>query len=162
MNTIFLHTGSNVGDREKNLAQARQRIATKIGTIISQSAIYETAAWGNTEQADFLNQAIGVTTDLSPQVLLTAVLDIENAMGRTRDAAQRWQPRVIDIDILLYENEIIEEENLVVPHPELHKRNFVLVPLMEIASEVLHPVLRLPIEELYFQSTDESEVILLE
>ena len=162
MSTIFLHTGSNIGDREKNLAQARQRIATKIGTIISQSAIYETAAWGNTEQADFLNQAIGVNTDLSPQVLLTAVLDIENAMGRTRDAGQRWQPRVIDIDILLYGDEIIEEENLVIPHQELHKRNFVLVPLMEIASEVLHPVLRLPIEELYFQSTDESEVILLE
>ena len=162
MSTIFLHTGSNIGDREKNLAQARQRIATKIGTIISQSAIYETAAWGNTEQADFLNQAIGVTTDLSPQVLLTAVLDIENAMGRTRDAGQRWQPRVVDIDILLYGDEIIEEENLVIPHQELHKRNFVLVPLMEIASEVLHPVLRLPIEELYFQSTDESEVILLE
>ena len=162
MSTIFLHTGSNIGDREKNLAQARQRIATKIGTIISQSAIYETAAWGNTEQADFLNQAIGVTTDLSPQVLLTVVLDIENAMGRTRDAGQRWQPRVVDIDILLYGDEIIEEENLVIPHQELHKRNFVLVPLMEIASEVLHPVLRLPIEELYFQSTDESEVILLE
>ncbi len=162
MNTIFLHTGSNIGDREKNLAQARQRIATKIGTITSQSAIYETAAWGNTEQADFLNQAIGVNTDLSPQVLLTAVLDIENAMGRTRDAGQRWQPRVIDIDILLYGDEIIEEVNLVIPHPELHKRNFVLVPLMEIAPEVLHPVLRLPIEELYFQSTDESEVILLE
>ena len=162
MHIVYLHTGSNVGNRQQQLEEAVKKIEIAVGKIVTVSSIYETSAWGNTDQADFLNQAVAVQTTLSPQQVLEQVLAIEHQMGRVRHADQRWQPRAIDIDILLFGELMVIEKNLTIPHPELHKRNFVLVPLMEIAPELLHPVFQKAIEDIYFDCEDECDVLIYE
>ncbi len=157
--SIYLHTGSNQGDRNAFLIKANKAIEEQIGKITKQSKLYETAAWGNTEQPDFINQALVVETSLDPAELMVKVLEIENEIGRIRE--QKWGARIIDIDILFYEDQVIETVKLIVPHPFLHQRNFVLIPLMEIAPYFIHPVLNLSIEELYLRSKDPLEVSLL-
>ena len=149
---LILHTGSNVGDRISNLKKANEWIAQTIGTIVQCSNLYQTEAWGVTDQPDFINQAIEVKTILSPQRVLKAILEIETKMGRIRK--QKWGERLIDIDLIFYENQVIDEENLKVPHPFLQERNFVLVPLQEIVPYWVHPVIGLPVEALVNQSTD--------
>ena len=132
MNTAYISIGSNIGDRLHHLQEAirglhsHQRIeVTKV------SSIYETAPVGYTNQADFLNLAVCVETSLDPYELLASCQDIENGLGRVRQI--RWGPRTVDLDILLYNNDNIEAENLLVPHPRMGERAFVLVPLLEIA-----------------------------
>ena len=145
--TIYLHTGSNLGNRLSNLLLANQYIEERIGKIQKASTIHQTLAWGKTDQADFLNQALCVQTCLNPKDLIHCVLDIEHQMGRVR--FEKWGSRLIDIDVLLYGNEIIKMSNLIVPHPLMHLRGFVLEPLVEIAADVVHPILKESVQHLH-------------
>lgn len=155
-NKIFLGLGSNLGNREENLSTAQKLIEEKVGKIRSKSSIYETAAWGITEQNAFLNQVLEVETSFSPSAVLHLVLNIEKDMGRIREI--RWGERSIDIDILYYNNEIISTETLVVPHPFIQERKFVLVPLCEIAPAFIHPKLNQTNLELLEKCRDSGEI----
>jgi 2-amino-4-hydroxy-6-hydroxymethyldihydropteridine diphosphokinase len=157
---IHLLIGSNMGDRKAYLAKATAEIGLKIGRITQKSRLYETQAWGLTNQPDFMNQALEVETTLSPQATLAKILAIETDMGRTR--AEKWAERTIDIDILLFADVIVEEVDLQIPHPRLPERNFALVPLMEIAGETEHPILKTTIEDIYFESPDTLDVFEVE
>jgi 2-amino-4-hydroxy-6-hydroxymethyldihydropteridine diphosphokinase len=139
MNKVYLLIGGNIGDRMANLAMAVQLIEKYLGKLLQISSIYETAAWGNTDQADFLNQAICIETQLAPTQLMTQILDIEKKMGRARNIP--LGPRTIDIDILYYNDAIVENEQVSIPHPRISARKFVLYPLVEIAPNYLHPIL---------------------
>jgi len=138
MHTIYLLTGSNIGDSELNLLNASKFIHQQIGKVVAASHVYKTEPWGNKDQQAFLNQVLKVETELNAYQLIKSILGIENKMGRNRNI--KWEPRIIDIDILFFDNEIIDEENLKIPHPLLHERRFTLVPLNEIASNLVHPV----------------------
>ena len=140
LSKIYLGLGANVGIREENLLIARQMIGKKIGLICSQSSIYETAAWGITEQNAFLNQVVEVETRFVASKVLDIIGQIEKEMGRVR--AIKWGARTIDIDILYYANEVISTENLTIPHPLIQERKFVLMPLCEIAGRFVHPKLQ--------------------
>jgi 2-amino-4-hydroxy-6-hydroxymethyldihydropteridine diphosphokinase len=158
---VYLHTGTNQGNRQENLLKVNDLIQQHIGKIITESSIYETAAWGLTNQPDFYNQALKVATILSPKEILEKIAFIETStFNRVRE--QKWASRIIDIDILFYENEIINTDTLIIPHQHLHQRNFVLIPLMEIAADYMHPVLEETIEDLYWKSEDDLDVILVE
>jgi 2-amino-4-hydroxy-6-hydroxymethyldihydropteridine diphosphokinase len=152
----FLLLGTNLGDRKKNLSVARNSIDVSVGPILKASSIYQTAAWGKTDQPDFLNQALEVQTALSAEGVLAEILKIERAMGRRRD--QRWGERIIDIDILLFEREIISSLQLTIPHPQLKNRKFALEPFAEIGGDVMHPLLQLTIREMLKQCPDLLEV----
>jgi 2-amino-4-hydroxy-6-hydroxymethyldihydropteridine diphosphokinase len=153
---VFLITGSNIGDSTANLQQALMKIEGLIGTVLATSSLYKSAPWGNTNQRDFVNQVLQVKTNLSADKLLKAILEIEIEMGRIRNL--KWEPRVIDIDILLYENLILESDTLTLPHPHLHERNFVLTPLAELAPDFIHPVLHQSIAQLLLHSADKGLV----
>lgn len=158
--SIYLLLGSNQGEREANLQNARKAIEKSIGKIAQKSHLYETQSWGKTDEDDHLNQALEVQTVLSPREVLRKTQQIETEMGRVK--TQKYASRIIDIDILMYENLVINEPDLVIPHPELPNRNFALIPLMEIAGETEHPTLRLPIEEIYLACEDDLEVFMLD
>lgn len=157
MKTIFLGLGSNLGDMEENLDEAKIRIGDSIGKIITASSVYQTEPWGFKSENDFLNMVICAETDLSPSGLLGRILMIESQMGRIR-CEDQFSSRKIDIDILLYENEIVNEAALKIPHPRMHERKFVLVPLNEIGSGVVHPVLNKTIESMLEACKDTSTV----
>ena len=131
--------GSNIGRRAKNLERAREMIVSHGITIKKESEIYETAAWGKEDQEAFLNQVIEVETGKSPQRVLFIVNMIEKEMGRER--FEKWGSRLIDIDILYFGDIVFEEDNLLMPHPEIQNRRFTLAPLVEIAPQFLHPKL---------------------
>jgi 2-amino-4-hydroxy-6-hydroxymethyldihydropteridine diphosphokinase len=152
MNEAYLLTGGNMGKRETNLFRAREYIEKTCGKIIQSSFLYETEAWGKKDQPAFLNQALKIATGLTPQGLLQQLLSIEKKIGRVRK--EKYDPRIIDIDILLFGNMVIEEPHLRIPHPELPKRRFALVPLAEIAATFIHPVLRKTIVQLLDECED--------
>jgi len=152
MANIFLHTGSNIGDRRENLETANRMVNDTIGTIIRYSNIYETAAWGLKDQDDFLNQAIEVVTELSPEEVLKEIQAIEKNMGRVK--IKKWGRRLIDIDILFFESVVINTDRLTIPHPFLQERNFVLAPLSELIPEFIHPVLKRSVHQLFAESQD--------
>ena len=152
----FLLLGSNLGDRKKNLSTARNAIEISVGDVLKASSIYETGAWGKTNQPDFLNQALKVQTTLSPEDLLAEILEIELTMGRRREV--HWGERTIDIDILLYETAIISLPSLTIPHPQLQNRRFALEPLAEIGDDAIHPVLGLTIQQILEKCSDVLEV----
>lgn len=158
-NGIFLSLGTNLGDRNQHLATARTWIEAKAGKIIKESAVYQTAAWGKTDQPDFYNQVIEIESILSPEDLLRTTLGIEADMGRIR--TEVWGARTIDIDILLYSDIIVEREHLSIPHPRMNNRKFTLIPLAEIAPEVIHPVAKKTIRELLAICTDSLNVFTL-
>ncbi len=156
VNTAYLSAGSNEGNRQEWLGKAISGIAATCGTITAQSSIYETAAWGLQDQPDFLNMALCIETGFCASELLLAIQKLENELGRIRTV--KWGPRTVDIDILFFNNEIINTPNLSVPHPRLHERAFVLVPLAEIAPGFMHPVLHKTISGLLIGSPDTLEV----
>lgn len=150
--------GGNIGDRELCLKLALSKISEKIGDISSTSNIYETEAWGVENQQAYLNQCIEVKTPLSSSELIKSLLYIEKDLGRKRTISETYEPRTIDIDILFYNDVIINDQNLIVPHPRLHLRKFVLIPLNEIAPNYLHPLLNKPIFSLLSECNDTSDV----
>jgi len=156
MNKAYLLTGGNLGNRLNNLSDARKLIEQYCGKIVQQSAIYKTAAWGFTDQPDFYNQALEIQTELYPKQLMQTLLTIEGQMGRKREI--KFGPRIIDIDILLFNDEIIQQPHLAIPHPRLHERRFALTPLAEIAPNIIHPVLNKTIQQLLLESTDTLDV----
>jgi 2-amino-4-hydroxy-6-hydroxymethyldihydropteridine diphosphokinase len=153
---VFLHTGSNLGDRAFNLMRALELVGAFAGEVMAVSSLYRTAPWGKTEQAEFLNQAFEIHTELEPQELLENILAVEKHMGRSRQ--EKWGPRLIDIDILFFGDKIIKSPELIIPHPHLEERNFVLAPLAEIAPDFLHPLLQKTIRKLLEESPDKSRV----
>ena len=146
MNSAYLVTGGNVGQRQQQLAYAARLIEERCGLIIDRSSIYETAAWGKTDQENFLNQALVLETSLNARDLLNEILYIENLMGR--DRVEKYGPRTIDIDIIFFNHQVINETGLVVPHPEMSKRRFVLEPLNEVIPAYIHPIYYKTITEL--------------
>lgn len=153
--------GSNLGNRKENLLLAKQEIDRNIGAVISQSSIYETQPWQVDALHDnYLNQALIIRTDLTAQAILIILQSIERKLGRQNSIG--IQPRLIDIDILLMGNKIINTSDLIIPHPRMHLRAFTLIPLMEVAPYLIHPLLNKNIEELYDDCEDNLDVILLE
>ena len=156
MNKIYILLGSNMGNSKKKLLEAQKHIQKKIGPILRKSTLYETVAWGNTNQADFLNQIIIVVSKFSAEEILKNILNIEHAMGRIRTLKNA--PRLIDIDILFFNKEIIQKENLTVPHPAIQNRRFVLVPLNELSPNFVHPLLHKTIHQLLLVCPDKLAV----
>ena len=139
MNQVYLLIGGNIGDRNANLAAALSLIGKHLGHVINTSSIYETEAWGFTEQPNFYNQAVYIQTNFPADVLMSEILKLEKTMGRERSIPMG--PRIIDIDIIYFNDEIILKQILIIPHPKMSERKFVLLPLVEIAPDYLHPVL---------------------
>jgi 2-amino-4-hydroxy-6-hydroxymethyldihydropteridine diphosphokinase len=156
MNRAYLLIGTNLGDREENLATARELIGLHAGKIVLSSPLYETAAWGKTDQPPFLNQALAVDTSINAKQLMRKLLKLEKMMGRERK--EKYGPRLIDIDILLFNSDRFDFHFLKVPHPEMQYRRFALLPLADIAAEVVHPILNKTIAELLDECRDELEV----
>jgi 2-amino-4-hydroxy-6-hydroxymethyldihydropteridine diphosphokinase len=153
----FLGLGTNLGDREENLKKAIVNISAFAGEVISFSQIYETEPWGFRSEDHFFNMVIQIKTNLKPVDLLKQLLKIEIQMGRAR-GTEKYSSRIIDIDILLYENEIINKPYLKVPHPMIQERKFVLVPLCDIAPGMIHPVLKKTFASLLKDCRDKSVV----
>lgn len=152
MNRIYLITGGNIGDRKKNLETAAEIIEQRVGGIIQSSKLYETEAWGMTDQPLFYNQVLVLESEFSAREVLHAILKIEEEMGRKRTVKNA--ARIIDIDILFFNDEIVNGQNLVIPHPEIKNRRFVLTPLNEIAPQMLHPVFKKTMRELLSETND--------
>ena len=139
MINVFLLLGSNLGNRHSFLNEAIRHIETEIAPVLKRSSVYETQSWGKTDAPDYLNQVVLLQTDLSAHAVLEKILSIELILGRRRE--EKWGSRTIDIDILFYGDDIINEPALIIPHPELHNRQFTLAPLAEIAPDLVHPLL---------------------
>lgn len=158
MKKVFLGIGTNLGNREASLKGAIECIKESIGTVVSTSSVYETEPWGFSSDDQFLNMVVEVETVLKPSGLLGRMLMIEAKMGRLR-SGEGYSSRLIDLDILLFGNIVMNTKSLVIPHPRLHERKFVLVPLSEIAPDVVHPVLKKDIKTLLKECTDKSKVL---
>ena len=155
--TAYLLLGGNLGDREANLKKAIELLNDKVGNVIAISSLYETAAWGKTNQPAFLNQAISLQTRLPALEVLERALSIEQELGRVRK--DKWGERLIDIDLILFGNEMINiPDKLQVPHPHMQDRKFVMEPLAEIAPEVVHPLLGETMLDICRNITDPLEV----
>jgi 2-amino-4-hydroxy-6-hydroxymethyldihydropteridine diphosphokinase len=152
MSEAYLLTGGNIGNRLDYLLKAKEQLKKRCGSILQESSIYETAAWGNEEQKPFLNQVLKIATELHPETLLKTILEIEEYLGRKRQV--KYGPRTIDIDILFFSNDIINQPTLKIPHPQMQNRRFVLVPLNEIAPGKVHPFFQKSISQLLEECPD--------
>jgi len=156
MNIVYLQLGSNIGDREQQLEFAISEIKEKVGDITNFSKVYESSPWRVDGQSNYLNQVIGVKTEIDAESILSVVLEVENNLGRKR--IEKWGERLIDIDIIFYNNEIIETAELCIPHKHMHERKFVLTPLNEIASDYLHPKYNKTVADLLAECNDAESV----
>ena len=156
MNSVVLHLGSNIGSKKSNIDLAILLISQEIGLINTQSSYYVTDAWGIEDQPSFINAAVIVDSLLEPEEILEKIHVIEQKLGRRK--IEKWGPRIIDIDILFFNKQIIEKANLKIPHPEITNRNFVLVPLKELMPEFVHPVLHTTIEYLCEKCEDKGRI----
>ena len=162
MARVFLSLGSNMGDRSANISQAVSllTISDKI-KVVKTSSFYETEPWGNKNQDWFVNAAMAIDTDYSPEELLKYCQSIESKMGRIRRENERWGQRAIDIDILMYDDKVISIGSMLnIPHPLMHLRAFVLVPMLEVKADLVHPVFNKTISELYDELEDPENVFL--
>ena len=157
INTVVLLLGSNLEQPIVQLENALHGIRQNVGEVFMQSRIYRSSAWGKTDQPDFLNQALCVRTILKPEEVLHQIRALENAAGRKREL--KWGPRIIDIDILYYNEMILQSEQLSIPHPEIPNRRFTLLPLEEIIPGYLHPAYLKTQTELLQHCTDDGEVV---
>jgi 2-amino-4-hydroxy-6-hydroxymethyldihydropteridine diphosphokinase len=160
VNITYLLLGSNLGNKKNNLKQAILHLAEQAGQVTQQSSMYETLPWGVSDQPSYWNQVVVMATDLAPLALLQVIHRIEKQMGRERRT--RYESRVIDIDILYFNDITLQTENLIIPHPQMAYRRFTLVPLAEIAPQLVHPVLHRTNDELLQHCADELEVKKLE
>ena len=156
MGKVYLLLGGNLGDRKMLIANAEDELRKQIGDIVLKSSLYETKAWGKEQQPNFLNKALGINTKLNAFEILKIIQNIEVKLGRKR--VEHWGSRTMDIDILFYENEIIDTEDLKIPHPLINMRKFVLSPLLEIIPDFIHPGLKKSVKELYLICEDKLEV----
>ena len=156
MGKVYLLLGGNLGDRKMLIANAEDELRKQIGDIVLKSSLYETKAWGKEQQPNFLNKALGINTKLNAFEILKIIQNIEVKLGRKR--VEHWGSRTMDIDILFYENEIIDTEDLKIPHPLINIRKFVLSPLLEIIPDFIHPGLKKSVKELYLICEDKLEV----
>jgi 2-amino-4-hydroxy-6-hydroxymethyldihydropteridine diphosphokinase len=157
INKLYILLGGNLGDKRKVFSQARSKLNRLAGKITAQSAIYETEPWGFESDDIFWNQVLEISTHLSPEEVLVQTQQIELELGRIRKSDQ-YDSRIIDIDILFYGDQIIYLENLIIPHPRLQERKFTLVPLCEIAPELIHPVFQKSIRQLLDECQDKLNV----
>jgi 2-amino-4-hydroxy-6-hydroxymethyldihydropteridine diphosphokinase len=158
---VFIGIGSNLGDRRANCREARDRIKELEDTrVVKESSLYESEPHGNAKTW-FGNSVIEIETELAANELLKRLKGIEEAMGRKRVKGRRWGSRIIDLDILFYDNEIIEKRNLKVPHPRIAERRFVLVPLSELAPQLIHPALNVSVSELLATAKDSKKIHLM-
>jgi 2-amino-4-hydroxy-6-hydroxymethyldihydropteridine diphosphokinase len=151
MATVFIGLGTNLGERERNLAEARRLLGSSV-RLTAESTVIETEPWGYQDQADFLNQVVTGETDLTPEDLLKELKSIENRMGRA--PSFRYGPRLIDLDLLYYDDLVQDQPDLTIPHPHLHLREFVLRPLAEVDPDWVHPVLKQTHRELLLALED--------
>ena len=157
MNKLFLQLGSNLGDRVQMIKDATNFINEKLGKVLSVSKIYESDPWRVDGQQNYLNQILEVNSLLSPKEALKTILSIENELGRVR--IEKWGERLIDIDIIFFNNEIIETFDLCIPHKHMHERNFVLIPLNEIVPQYVHPKYNKSVADLLQESKDTENVV---
>lgn len=148
MAIIYLGLGTNIGNKRRNLITAAALLAERVGDVLALSGFYETEPWGFESNNWFLNAAVKLNTDYSPQELLVITQQIEKELGRTEKSNGTYHDRVIDIDILLYDDEVLQTPELVLPHPLMHERKFVMEPLAEIAPFVQHPIFKESIMDL--------------
>ncbi len=156
MVNVYLLLGSNLGDRAAYLQQGIQHIESRVGQVVTTSDVYRTQSWGNTDAPDYLNQVILIHTDKTARQVLNEILAIELLLGRKRE--EKWGSRTLDIDILFYGDQVINEPDLMVPHPHLHNRRFTMEPLAQIAPDLIHPILQKDIRQLKNELTDTLEV----
>ncbi len=158
LDEVYLSIGTNLGNRAENIFTAHEKISSKMGLIVNYSAIYETSPWGFDHENNFYNQVVSVNTYFSPQKLLERIKSIEQGMGRKQQKSKHYEARVMDIDILFYQDKIIHDSGLIIPHPRLKNRMFVLRPLCDVAPELVHPVYQVTMRMLLNECPDESEV----
>ena len=157
MNKTYLQLGSNEGNSSELLKKAIELLEKQAGELIEVSDLYESEAWGKKDQKNFLNMVLELNTTLSPNELLSTVLSIEEQLGRERK--EHWGPRTMDIDILFYNAEIIKESpKLIIPHPRITERKFVLLPMNEIAADFIHPIFKRSIAQLLYFCEDSGKV----
>ncbi|MBC7903403.1 MAG: 2-amino-4-hydroxy-6-hydroxymethyldihydropteridine diphosphokinase [Gemmatimonadaceae bacterium] len=156
MNKVYLLIGGNVGNRAQNLRTAADLISENCGEIRQTSSVYETEAWGKTDQPNFLNQVLMLETELSADQLMSALLKLEEQMGRMR--MEKFGPRIIDMDILLFNDDVINSSHVTVPHPGIKDRRFALMPLAELAPGYMHPVWHKTIAQLLDECEDKLQV----
>lgn len=159
MEKVVFVIGGNLGNRVELIEQSNKMLRENFSTPLLSSSVFETAAWGNLSEGDYLNQVLVFQTDLDPEAVLIIIQDIENQLGRKRE--EKWGNRTMDIDILYFGQQVIQNQNLIIPHPFISRRRFVLEPLVEILPNFIHPVLKVSNSKMLETCTDTSSAIRL-